>query len=111
MDNKLSNCHNAPVKDVDGKEVCEVCGQPCESHSEVQGDAPKHPDVAAAKPGDKCVLPEGGEGIIAPDGACVPVATQEQMPKVGDACEIEGKPGVFEQGENGLVCKVTEPAQ
>lgn len=51
----------------------------------------------------------GTEGIVAPDGVCVPRATEEQMPKVGDACEVEGKQGTLQTAEDGsLVCVPNE---
>lgn len=113
MDNKISNCHNASVHEVDGKMVCDVCSQPCEVHEAGQtaAAAPAPTGEPKPQPGDKCTLPDGSEGIIAPDGVCVPVTPADAMPKVGDACEIDGKPGVFEQGADGLVCVPKEPAQ
>lgn len=98
-----SACHGVSVSEREGKPMCDVCGSECEA---VAGSgSAQAPAAPALNPGDVCTLPDGSEGIVAPDGVCVPRAPADQMPKEGDACEIDGKAGTFRQGENGgLVC-------
>lgn len=57
-------------------------------------------------PGEACTLDSGEQGIVAPDGVCVPVAGPENGPKVGDACEdAEGKKGTMQDdGKGGFTC-------
>lgn len=104
-----SACHGAEVTMNDGKASCSVCGSECEVVANT-GAAPA--EAPKVNPGDVCTLPDGSEGIVAPDGVCVPRTPADQMPKEGDACEIDGKAGIFKQGEDGgLVCVPNEEQQ
>lgn len=121
MEGKTSACHNATVSPLkggaEGELQCDVCGNKCEVVADSNtggnttgaavGGATGSEEVKLT-PGDTCKLPDDSDGIVSPEGICVPIATADQMPKVGDTCEIEGKPGIFEEREGGLVCVPSE---
>lgn len=96
----VSDCHNAEIKEVDGKKVCSVCDNECKA---VAGGASSSTEGSAT--GGTAPAPKPGESW---EGVCVPRTTEAAMPKVGDTCEIEGKQGTFQEREGSLVCVPNE---
>lgn len=102
---KLSACHNASVTEKDGKTICDVCAHECELAVKPEVPASEGTE-AKLNPGEKCTLEDGSEGIIAPDGVCVPIATEAEKPKAGELCTLEdGSEGVLVEKDGSFVCE------